>query len=481
MYKSILLFIAFSFIIDTSFAQYLYPEKFEGCEINSFLLDGGNPKAMPVQYYADRFIDNLNPSVLSKISGAIEVQILIDSLGKPCLMSAKNETNVKSKTLHLQYAINNTPNWIPAIDKGKKADVCVSLFFIFSNGNLSIRRRSFDTSKETNFMSVGTPQVKGTASSHLTETCTVYNQTNSEIPWDMSRAALTDKEGAQWFGTDNGLVRMKGDSINIFTQANSGLKPTLYNKNKTTTIMGAAVDKKNNKWFISGWDAYKYDNNSWTIYDSLNSPISWAYKIYIDSFNNVWFTSSRGLVKYNGVSWSVLNTTNSKIPSNNISGVFVDSKQRNWIGTRKGNVLIEDGKTTIIGNDFPPLIAGSINKMYESSNGDLWFYTYDEEKRKAGLFILNSQGEWNDLLTKKSDLFLQNSINDFLVDEEKNIVWIAVQNVGLLKYDLTTNTWEIYTTENSAMPSTNIMNLTLDKNGILWAATFAGVIKMNKK
>jgi len=96
MYKSLLLFIALAFTASASLAQHLYPEKFEGCEINSFILDGGNPKAKLALNYANTFIQNLNPAVLSKISGTIEAQILIDTF-HPCWHSPLYPNHVSTR------------------------------------------------------------------------------------------------------------------------------------------------------------------------------------------------------------------------------------------------------------------------------------------------------------------------------------------------------------------------------------------------
>jgi ligand-binding sensor domain-containing protein len=67
------------------------------------------------------------------------------------------------------------------------------------------------------------------------------------------------------------------------------------------------------------------------------------------------------------------------------------------------------------------------------------------------------------------------------LDEENNILWIALNSVGLIRYDITNDKWETYTNQNSNIPSIHVMQITKDKNGIIWAATFAGIIKMNKE
>jgi ligand-binding sensor domain-containing protein len=328
--------------------------------------------------------------------------------------------------------------------------------------------------------SVGTSDIKGTKESKLSESWTVFNQSNSKLPWDMSRVALTDKNNTLWIGTDNGIAVMKGENMEILNSKNSKLRPTKYNKNRTSSIRGGAVDQLNNKWFFGGYEVYKFDNKNWTVFDSLNSPIGWMRKIHIDKKNNVFLTSSKGVVKYDGNNWSTINTSNSKLPSNKASGVFVDSKERLWIGTYDGNIRIDNDNTTEFNNSESPLKEGAISEMYEDKSGNLWFDLYNnDDKSKGGMFILRTNGQWESIRPKNSKLFTINDINNFLLDEDKNILWIALNSVGLIKYDITNDKWETYTTENSNVPSIHVMQLTKDENGTIWAATFAGLIKLN--
>ncbi|MBK7307230.1 MAG: hypothetical protein IPI88_09395 [Chitinophagaceae bacterium] len=108
---------------------------------------------------------------------------------------------------------------------------------------------------------------------------------------------------------------------------NTIISSPAYNKNETQSVRDLEIDKNNNKWFVIGWDVYKYDNTNWTKYDSTNSPINWARKIFVDHSNNVWFTSWDGVAKFDGKKWSVINKQNSKLPTDKVLGVYVDKKE----------------------------------------------------------------------------------------------------------------------------------------------------------
>ncbi len=480
MKRTVITFLAF-FLLFTTQAQNLYNEKFTGCDISHFCLDCGDTKAEPAGYFIDEIVDNLNKSILSKVKGFVEVQILVNENGMPCLISANNQTNFTSKKMKLQNAINSTSYWVPAISKSKKISSSVSLTFIFDNGQIRAERKVFDFTNQSNAKSTGTPQVKGTKNEKLSNTWTLYTQENSELPWDMTRAIVSDHNNNIWIGTDNGIVEIKNGKWNHYNSKNTIISAPAYNKNETQSVRYTAVDKTNNKWFIIGWDVYKFDNENWKKYDSINSPINWARKIFVDNSNNVWFTSWDGLSKFDGKNWTTYTKANAQLPSDKTLSVFVDKKNRIWIGTFEGNVVIEDGKTRSLNEKDSPLSKAYISKMKEDSKGNFWFSLYnDNSDEDEGIYVLDATGKWAKIELPDAKMLEKGSINDFLLDDEDNQLWITLNGVGILNYDLKSKKWEVYTNQNSNVPSIHAEQITKDENGAIWIATYAGVIKLNK-
>src|SRR5690606_16312057 len=99
--------------------------------LTNFCLDCGDTKAESPKSLINELLDKFDKRSLSKIKGIIEVQVLIDENGKACLLSSVNQTNISSKKLGLQKAINSTSNWESAISDNKKANSSVSLVFEF--------------------------------------------------------------------------------------------------------------------------------------------------------------------------------------------------------------------------------------------------------------------------------------------------------------------------------------------------------------
>jgi len=55
--------------------------------------------------------DGLNRKTLSKIKGQLFLQIIVNLKGESCLLSIKNETNVKTNKLNLKNTIDNNLKW----------------------------------------------------------------------------------------------------------------------------------------------------------------------------------------------------------------------------------------------------------------------------------------------------------------------------------------------------------------------------------
>lgn len=460
-------------------AQNLYSEQFNDCHQAkfSFCLDCGETKAqseVDINEYFKKNLTNISP----KLKGQVFVQVIVDSIGNQCVKSLQAETNKSIKKLNLKDKINSMTDWKPAISNGKQQSATVVLEFQFNNGQVETKFKRFDTKNTSNMKSVGPVEIdrKGKYTNKLDlKSFEVFTTQNSIIPWDMSRAITIDKNGIIWYGTDNGIVKIVDQKMELINQSNSPIRVTKYNKNKANSIMDAVVDNQNNKWFSDGYNAYKFDNKNWTVYDSLNSKMRWSTKIYADKSKNVYFTTFKGLVVYDGQNWSVIDSTNTKLPSNRVMGVFKDSKNRLWIGTNKGNIRIDGQTIKEFKDSDTPLADATLTKGYEDSKGNIWFSLYEKFPQTKGFAKFKTDGNWEVISTENADI-PRNDVLDFAIDEKNNRIWLSLNRVGISMFD--GKNWQTFTPENSNVPSTYIQSISIDENGNLWCATFAGLLKI---
>lgn len=481
MKRKILIIILLTFGINAN-SQSLFSEKFDDCHQTkfSFCLDCGDTKS---EYQTDinEYFKNEFKDISSKVKGKIQVQLIIDSTGNQCVKSLQSELNINYKKLKIKERINSMTGWKSAISKEKPKSVSIILEFIFNEGQVTTSYKRFEPKNTSNMKSVGTVEIKNKDKfkNKLDENSfKVYNTQNSIIPWDMSRSITIDHNKTIWYGTDNGIVKIVGEKMEVLNHKNSSLKSTMYDKNKTSSIMNSVVDLFNNKWFSDGYNTYKYDEKNWSVYDSINSPVKWVTGIYADKFGNVYFTGFDGLNKYDGKEWSTMNIENSKIPSNRVMGVFVDTRKRLWIGTNKGNIMIDGSQVENFEKTENPLKTSTLTKGYEDKEGNIWFALYEKFPQTKGFAKYSIDGKWT-VINSENAKIPRNDVLDFVIDEKNNIIWLSINRVGLCRFD--GNEWTTYTPENSKVPSTYIQNITVDDNGNLWCATHSGLLKIEYK
>ena len=100
------------------------------------------------------------------------------------------------------------------------------------------------------------------------------------------------------------------------------------------------------------------------------------------------------------------------MPSNRVFFAQRDSKNRIWIGTFSGSLMIdENGKATNFNNTETVLNGRCITSMDEDDNGNLYFSLYEYGVKKAGqanknegIAIRYSDGTWKQFTTSNSGM-----------------------------------------------------------------------------
>jgi ligand-binding sensor domain-containing protein len=147
-----------------------------------------------------------------------------------------------------------------------------------------------------------------------------------------------------------------------------------------------------------------------------------------------------------------------------IMGVFVDSKKRLWVGTDKGNIMINGSDVENFVSDDNPLKTAELSKGYEDKDGNIWFSLYEKFPQTKGFAKYSLSGEWKVINTANSDI-PRNDVLDFAINEKTNTIWISINRVGIAQFD--GKNWATFTPENSKVPSVYIQSISLDKEGNL--------------
>ncbi len=191
------------------------------------------------------------------------------------------------------------------------------------------------------------------------------------------------------------------------TKLNSGLS--------NQSVSSFAEDQNNVKWFATSYKVSALDEDEWTVYDTDNSglPNNYGiYEVYAGSDNEKYFKVGSDLVVFDGISWTTYNEDNS--PLTNFY-YFIRAVSPN------GTVYLT------IGAD-----------IYSFFNGT---------------FTLLS--EINALTTNTSTI----------VCDQNNVAYFNFSG-GLIR--LEGDTFEVFDTANSVLPSNNIAQMVIDEDNGLW-------------
>ncbi|QXU42058.1 two-component regulator propeller domain-containing protein [Pedobacter sp. D749] len=470
-------------------AQNIFPVKLDNCKTDKFCLDCGDVKAGYEEQEFLKLQTKLQESLnLTGIKGAVKFQVLIDSKGEACVLSHTDQSK-NPISLKIIEELDNFKKWTPAITAGKKEEKS-SITMIFSiNENkiigkiervdISSFKRSFDKPTSPEIFN----KTYNYKNDHLKNyKITVWNAKNSNLPNNMNDNITVDKNGLIWLTVDEGLVTFDGKDFKKAEQ-------NITDKGKFFSYYAIASDNNNVKWVYGTKNIYSFDNTKWTKHDSTEIGIDGAYEIINNpKTSEVFFCSDEGLTIYKNGKWSNINKAKIKeLPSNRVTYAKRDSKNRIWIGTFSGTVMIdENGKATNFENTSTVLKGKCITSMAEDENGNLYFSLYEFERKEKGkvnndegIAISYANGIIKQFTTENSGMPF-NHTNCVVYDKNENVIWISTDRAGLIRYDLKDG-WENYHNENSDIPTSYISTMTLDEKGNLYLATRQGLVKIEKR
>ncbi len=266
--------------------------------------------------------------------------------------------------------------------------------------------------------------------------------------------------------------------LSVFS-ANSQNGFTTYTTNLslTGTVMrqtSFVVDNSGNKWIgfkspiVSGNNVglVKYNNNTWTLYNTTSNPALPANAITAlasDNNGNIWIGSPSGLIKFDGTSFT---TYNSGLGAAVINCLETVGNQV-YVGTNSGLFRFDGSNFTgyNVGNGKLP--SDTVTCIKAESNNLIWLGGKDR------LVQFNINAAYT--ITSYSNLAIPNlpgNINCVYIDGQ-NAKWLGTTNVGILKYTGSTfnNANSMYVLFGSSIPNKVVDIAAGVHNGIVFKHT----------
>ena len=179
-------------------------------------------------------------------------------------------------------------------------------------------------------------------------------------------------------------------------------------------------------------------------------------------------TTDGGILTYDGGHWRQLDVDRSVLSTNRVNAVLVDKDGQIWAGTDAGVFRMDrngEGAGFRISNTDGGIGSDDIIALAGRQHLDtIWMAHPDRGASSFG------DGHWDRIRPDTSSLPSSEVSDVHVVSEAQGRVWFATAN-GAALFDQALQTWTLFNTGNSDLPSNDVTAIEIDGGGALWFGT----------
>ena len=266
--------------------------------------------------------------------------------------------------------------------------------------------------------------------------------------YNTSLLVAIDSSDRAWLGTRETIVRIDGDAITTFSEADGYLAYYVSN---------IAVDQNDNIWIIptdpQNRTLIMFDGSKWHSIDKPGDHIATSL-LYPDSNGRIWVNTAEYPAYYHDGEWTVLD---GEPNVGSIHTMAEDADGTLYFSTKDGIYTYSDSTFVTVYNGYT-----NANRMEIDSRGNIWIMTSE------GLVKYDGRS-----FTTYPELDTEIDPADIGVDEDDN-VWIGSWDNGqggLVRFD-----GNDYTRFVPDCPTSYLVwQSVVDTSGTLWCATIDGL------